>query len=196
MRISASLAMLILSLTMGCATVIDSTISEPILDNRGSRTAGQFIDDETAEVTIAVNLKKASQELKVSNINVKVYNGVALIAGQVPSENARVIAGKVATQHRGIVRVINQLEIAGKATIISEINDLTISTQVKALILRDLGRDVYRRTLTTTENSIVYIMGFVSKTEAAAVENIVSSVRGVKRIIRVFEYIDKGTLTH
>ena len=190
MRISASLAMLVLSLTMGCATVIDSTISEPILDNRGSRTAGQFIDDETAEVTIGVNLKKASQELKVSNINVKVYNGVALIAGQVPSEDARQIAGKVATQHRGIVRVINQLEIAGKATIISEINDLTISTQVKALILRDLGRDVYRRTLTTTENSIVYIMGFVSKTEAAAVENIVSSVRGVKRIIRVFEYID------
>ena len=107
-----------------------------------------------------------------------------------PSENARQIAGKVATQHRGIVRVINQLEIAGKATIISEINDLTISTQVKALILRDLGRDVYKRTLTTTENSIVYVMGFVSKTEAAAVENIVSSVRGVKRIVRVFEYID------
>ena len=110
--------------------------------------------------------------------------------GRVPSENARQIAGKVATQHRGIVRVINQLEIAGKATIISEINDLTISTQIKALILRDLGRDVYRRTLTTTENSIVYVMGFVSKTEAAAVENIVSSVRGVKRIVRVFEYID------
>ena len=33
MRISASLAMLVLSLMMGCATVIDSTISEPILDN-------------------------------------------------------------------------------------------------------------------------------------------------------------------
>ena len=190
MRITASLATLVLGLTMGCASVIDSTISEPILDNRGSRTAGQFIDDETAEVTIGVNLKKASQELKVSNINVKVYNGVALLAGQVPSENARQIAGKVATQHRGIVRVINQLEIAGKATIISEINDLTISTQIKALILRDLGRDVYKRTLTTTENSIVYVMGFVSKTEAAAVENIVSSVRGVKRIVRVFEYID------
>ncbi len=190
MRITASLAALLMSLMVGCATVIDSTTSEPILDNRGSRTTGQFIDDETAEVTIAVNLKKASQELKVSNINVKVYNGVALIAGQVPSENARQIAGEVTTQHRGIVRVINQLEIAGKATIISEINDLTISTQVKALILKNLGRDVYQRTLTTTENSIVYIMGFVSQTEAAAVENVVSSVRGVKRIIRVFEYID------
>ncbi|MBU29585.1 MAG: phospholipid-binding protein [Gammaproteobacteria bacterium] len=190
MRISASLVILLMGLIMGCATVIDSTMSEPILDNRGSRTAGQFIDDETAEVTIAVNLKKASQELKLSNINVKVYNGVALVAGQVPSENARQIAEKVATQHRGIVRVINQLEIAGKATVISEINDLTISTQVKALILRDLGRDVYQRTLTTTENSIVYIMGFVSKTEATAVENLVSTVRGVKRIVRVFEYID------
>jgi osmotically-inducible protein OsmY len=190
MRFSLLLTTLILGLLTGCATVIDQTTSEPISDNRGSRTAGQFIDDETSEIAIAVNLKKASPELKVSNINVKVYNGVVLIAGQVPSEDARQIAEKVATQHRGVVRVINQLEIAGKATIISEINDLTISTQVKALVLKDLGRDVYQRTLITTENSIVYVMGFVSKTEATALENVVSSVRGVKRIVRVFEYID------
>ena len=121
MRFSLLLATLMLGLLTGCSTVIDSTTSEPISDNRGSRTAGQFIDDETAEIAIAVNLKKASPELKVSNINVKVYNGVVLVAGQVPSEDARQIAEKVATQHRGVVRVINQLEIAGKATIISEI---------------------------------------------------------------------------
>jgi osmotically-inducible protein OsmY len=190
MRFSLLLATLMLGLLTGCATVIDQTTSEPISDNRGSRTAGQFIDDETAEIAIAVNLKKASPELKVSNINVKVYNGVVLVAGQVPSEDARQIAEKVTAQHRGVVRVINQLEIAGKATIISEINDLTISTQVKALVLKDLGRNVYQRTLITTENSIVYVMGFVSKTEATALENVVSSVRGVKRIVRVFEYID------
>jgi osmotically-inducible protein OsmY len=190
MRFSLLLTTLILGLLTGCATVIDQTTSEPISDNRGSRTAGQFIDDETAEIAIAVNLKKASPELKVSNINVKVYNGVVLVAGQVPSEDARQIAEKVTAQHRGVVRVINQLEIAGKATIISEINDLTISTQVKALVLKDLGRNVYQRTLITTENSVVYVMGFVSKTEAAALENVVSSVRGVKRIVRVFEYID------
>jgi osmotically-inducible protein OsmY len=190
MRFPLILAMLVLGLLTGCATVIDSTTSEPISDSRGTRTTGQFIDDESAEITIAVNLKKASPELKVSNINVKVYNGVVLIAGQVSSEDARQIAEKVATQHRGVVRVINQLEIAGQATIISEINDLTISTQVKAIVLKDLGRNVYQRTVITTENSVVYIMGFVSKTEAAALENVVSSVRGVKRIVRVFEYID------
>jgi osmotically-inducible protein OsmY len=190
MRLPLILAILTLGLLTGCASVIDSTTEEPISDSRGSRTAGQFIDDETAEVTIAVNLKKASPELKVSNINVKVYNGVVLIAGQVPSEDARQIAEKVTSQHRGVVRVINQLEIAGKATIISEINDLTISTQVKALVLKDLGRNVYQRTLITTENSVVYVMGFVSRTEATALENVVSSVRGVKRIVRVFEYID------
>jgi osmotically-inducible protein OsmY len=49
---------------------------------------------------------------------------------------------------------------------------------------------VYQRTLITTENSVVYVMGFVSRTEATALENVVSSVRGVKRIVRVFEYID------
>ena len=190
MRFPLILVALMLGLLTACATVIDSTISDPISDNRGSRTAGQFLDDQTTEIAIAVNLKKASTELKISNINVKAYNGVILIAGQVPSEDARQIAEKVATQHRGVVRVINQLEIAGKTTIISEINDLTISTQVKAFILRDLGRDIYQRTLITTENSVVYVMGFVSKTEAAALENVVSSVRGVKRIVRIFEYID------
>lgn len=191
MRMTQTLIALLGGLILsGCATVIDSTRSEPISDNRGSRTAGQFIDDETAEVTIAVNLKKASPELKASNLSIKVYNGVVLISGQVPSEEARKTAEQVATQHRGVKRVVNQLEIAGKATVISDINDLTITTQIKALVLRDLGREVYQRTLITTENSVVYVMGFVTKTEAAALENVVSTVRGVKRIVRVFEYID------
>ena len=86
--------------------------------------------------------------------------------------------------------MINQLEIAGKTTIISEINDLTISTQVKAFILRDLGRDIYQRTLITTENSVVYVMGFVSKTEAAALENVVSSVRALNGS---YEYLNIST---
>lgn len=184
------ISILVGALLAACATVIDTTTTEPIADTRGSRTAGKYLDDKTAEVAIAVNIKKAAAELKVSNINVKVYNGVVLIAGQVPSENARQTAETVATQHRGIQRVINQLEIAGKATVISEINDLTISTQIKALVLKELGRQVYQRTLITTENSVVYVMGFVTKTEGAALENVVSRVRGVKRIVRVFEYID------
>ena len=105
MRFPLILAALMLGLLTGCATVIDSTISDPISDNRGSRTAGQFLDDQTTEIAIAVNLKKASPELKISNINVKAYNGVILIAGQVPSEDSRQVAEKVATQHRGVVRV-------------------------------------------------------------------------------------------
>lgn len=190
MRTSACIALLSALWIGGCATVIDSTTSEPIVDNRGNRTAGQVVDDETAEVTIAVNLKKTSPELKASNLNIKVYNGVVLMAGQVPSEEARKTAEEVASQHRGVKRVINQLEIAGKATIISEINDLTISTQIKASVLSQLGRDVYGRTLITTENSVVYMLGFVTRTEAEALENVISGVRGVKRIVRAFEFID------
>ena len=42
MRITASLATLVLGLTMGCASVIDSTISEPILDNRVAGRLGNL----------------------------------------------------------------------------------------------------------------------------------------------------------
>ena len=58
MRFPLILAALMLGLLTGCATVIDSTISDPISDNRGSRTAGQFLDDQTTEIAIAVNLKR------------------------------------------------------------------------------------------------------------------------------------------
>ena len=179
-QLLASLLTVAHLLNLGRAVVTNAQIGQNTL----------VAEDLFAEVEAQILLNQHVLELKVSNINVKVYNGVVLIAGQVPSEDARETAGKVATQHRGVARVINQLEIAGKATIISEINDLTISTQVKALVLKDLGRNVYQRTLITTENSIVYVMGFATKTEAAALENVVSSVRGVKRIVRVFEYID------
>ena len=58
MRFPLILVALMLGLLTGCATVIDSTISDPISDNRGSRTAGQFLDDQTTEIAIAVNLKR------------------------------------------------------------------------------------------------------------------------------------------
>ena len=50
MRFPLILAALMLGLLTGCATVIDSTIPDPISDNRGSRTAGQFLDDQTTEI--------------------------------------------------------------------------------------------------------------------------------------------------
>ena len=64
MRFPLILAILMLGLLTGCATVIDSTISDPISDNRGSRTAGQFLDDQTTEIAIAVNLKRRLLSLK------------------------------------------------------------------------------------------------------------------------------------
>ena len=52
MRLPSILAIFTLGLLTGCATVIDSTTAEPISDSRGSRTPGQFIDDETVEVRL------------------------------------------------------------------------------------------------------------------------------------------------
>jgi osmotically-inducible protein OsmY len=41
-----------------------------------------------------------------------------------------------------------------------------------------------------TENSVVYLMGLVTREEADAASDIASTTLGVQKVVRVFEYID------
>ena len=41
-----------------------------------------------------------------------------------------------------------------------------------------------------TENGIVYMLGLVTKQEAARATNLVQGVSGVQKIVKLFEYID------
>ena len=46
------------------------------------------------------------------------------------------------------------------------------------------------RTMFTTQAGAVYLMGLVSREEAARVVEIARGVPGVVRVVKVFEYID------
>ena len=41
-----------------------------------------------------------------------------------------------------------------------------------------------------TENGIVYMLGLVTKQEAARATSLVQGVSGVQKIVKLFEYID------
>ncbi|MNY68144.1 outer membrane lipoprotein [compost metagenome] len=41
-----------------------------------------------------------------------------------------------------------------------------------------------------TENGIVYLLGLLTKQEAAQATNLVQGVSGVQKIVKLFEYID------
>lgn len=175
----------------GCATVVSATTGgEPIEENRGRRTLGAVFDDGGIETTIKVNLDAADTGLKNAHISVVSFNGVVLLVGQVPSQDLKNLATRVATQASSRIKTVhNELEVAGVTTFLSRSNDAWLSTKLKTLMLAD-PTVAGLRTKIVTENGVVYLMGLVTQQEANQAVELVSNTSGVTKVVRAFEYIN------
>lgn len=175
----------------GCATVVSTaTRDEGIQENRGRRTLGAVVDDGSIETTIKVNLRAADENLKNSHIQVVSFNGVVLLVGQVPSQELKNLATRVATSSSSRVKTVhNELEVAGVTTFLSRSNDAWLSSKLKTLMLADPTVPGLRLKI-VTENGVVYLMGLVSQAEANQAVELVSNTSGVTKVVRAFEYIN------
>lgn len=176
------------TLLSGCATVISAAREEPIRDHQGNRTLGQYIEDEAIETKTLVNISKGSQALAQSHINVVSFNGQVLLIGQVPNEQVRQEAEGIARRVQHVRKVHNELEIAGPTSTIVRSNDVYLTSRIKLQLLAD-QRIAGVRIKVVTENGVVYLMGLVTPAEADQAVEITRSITGVRKIVKVFEYI-------
>lgn len=172
----------------GCSSIISATREEPIQEDQGSRTLGRYLEDESIETKILVNISKGSEALARSHINVVSYNAQVLLIGQVPDEQVKQEAENVARQIRHVRKVHNELEIAGPTSGIVRSNDAYLTSRVKVQMLAD-NRIAGGRIKVVTENGVVYLMGLVNQSEADLAVEITRSVTGVRKIVKVFEYV-------
>jgi osmotically-inducible protein OsmY len=167
-------------LTTACASVI-STLNgnDSIQEDQGSRTAGSVLDDGAIETMIAVNLNAADDELRASNIDVISFNQTVLLVGQVPTQELKNLATRVATTSNSRVKTVyNELEVAGDTSFLSRTNDAWLSTKIKSMML--VNDDVEGlRTKVVTENGVVYLMGLLTRAEADQAVDLVSKNSGV-----------------
>jgi osmotically-inducible protein OsmY len=180
-----------LFLLNGCAAAI-STVKpgETIQEDRGTRSFGTMIDDSSIETAVTVNLN-ANPELKKAHISVVSFNGTVLLVGQVPTQELKNEATRIATSASAsrIKTVHNELEVSGATTFLSRSNDAWLSTKLKTLMLAD-PTVAGLRTKVVTENGVVYLMGLVTQAEADQTVDLVSNSSGVTKVVRAFEYID------
>jgi osmotically-inducible protein OsmY len=174
-----------------CASVISATTgNEGIEENRGSRSMGAVVDDNSIETVIKVNLNAADEQLKKAHINVVSFNGTVLLVGQVPSQDIKNLATRVArTSSSRVKEVYNELEVAGATTFLSSSNDAWLTAKIKTLMLAD-AEVSGMRTKVVTENGVVYLMGLLTQEEANTAVNLVSNTKGVTKVVRSFEYIN------
>ncbi|MFQ5487457.1 MAG: BON domain-containing protein, partial [Gammaproteobacteria bacterium] len=67
--------------------------------------------------------------------------------------------------------------------------DTWITTKIKSTLLSSKGvRAIHVKVV--TENGVAYLMGLLKHQEADKVARLVQQVEGVKRVVKVFEYLD------
>ncbi|EJZ59947.1 BON domain-containing protein [Pseudomonas sp. TH49] len=174
----------------GCTSVVSASREAPIDDDRGTRTIGSKIDDSLIETKVGVNVAKADPGLdKDSHIVVTSFNGVVLLAGQTPREDLKAKAEQAAANVQRVKTVHNELQVIAPSSFLARQNDAWLTTKIKTQMLTDASIPGSRIKV-VTENGIVYLLGLLTKQEAQQATNLVQSVSGVQKIVKLFEYID------
>ena len=174
----------------GCVTMLDATSDGPIEPDPGKRTFGAYLDDQRLEAMIQVNLRKADPGLADAHVNVKSFNGVVLLTGEVSSNDLRQAAGETVRSISKVRQVHNELLVQSNATFFSRTNDNWIATKLRSKILvnHDIQSD---RVKTVVENRVVFLMGLLTREEANLVSSIAAGISGVEKVVRVIEYIER-----
>ena len=98
-------------------------------------------------------------------------------------------ATKVMRDIKGVRRIYNELEIGPPTAAVTRTNDAWLTTKIKAALISD--SDVSgTRVKVVTENGVVYLMGLVTRKEAEQITDVASTTSGVKRVVRLFEFLD------
>ncbi len=154
------------------------------------RSAGQVMDDKIITTSVKNELRKSLAD--DSRIKVDSYNGVVLLAGEVKTDSDRIKAEDSAAIKDGVINVVNELKLVSDISKFGRrTKDSYIGSKAKASLLKiDLPDFNPSRVKITTANREVYLMGIVSRTEAEAVVDRIRHLRGVERVVKIFEYTD------
>ncbi|RMG35351.1 MAG: BON domain-containing protein [Gammaproteobacteria bacterium] len=181
---------LLAALLGGCAAVVVGGTATVAGVAHDRRTVGTVIEDK--EILIkAMRLRAQDEELKrLTNIDITVYNLQVLLTGQ--AANPAVVerfAQQVARIPR-VRRVYNEVTIGAESTWSDAAADAYLTSRVK-LALFDVGIEGFDplRVKVVSSGGTVYLMGLLTPTEADAVTGKVRYISGVKKVVKLFEYV-------
>ena len=146
------------------------------------RTFVGSIKDVNAGRVIEARMTRA-YDFKLKGVDVEVAEGIVLLSGNVPTQQDKIEAARIAWSARGIEQVGNEILIKGKQSFIRNTKDGLLEKTVRTRLTAD--RLVKARNFNIeTHEGIVYVMG-VARTQAELkrAAQIAATTRGAKQVI-------------
>jgi len=175
-------------LLSGCVTALVAGVAIATVDIlHDRRTVGEYIDDSAIEVTARNILVSKPVFRKTAHVKPTSWNGILLVTGEIDSEEVKPQLISKFSNIQGVRQVVDETSITGKTRLLARSNDAWITSKVKSRLVLKTGLDANRVKVITTRGS-VYLMGIVTREEADKATQYTQTVRGVKRVVKVFEY--------
>jgi osmotically-inducible protein OsmY len=155
------------------------------------RTTGIQLEDETIEqrASSAMSENFGTKE----HISITSYNRQVLITGEVSNDQVRAQAEALIRKVQNVQGVVNELAVSPASSTSDRASDALLVAKVKASMVdtEDVFANVYK---VVGERGTIYLMGRVTQREAQRATEVVRGVSGVKRVVRVFEYLTEDEL--
>jgi len=155
------------------------------------RTSGAQIDDEAIEIRGASAMRENFGSN--SRINITGYNRQVLLTGEVANDQQRLQAEQLVGKLPNVRSIVNELAVGPASSLSERSSDALITARFKAAMVdsEDVFANVYK---VVTERGTVYLMGRVTQREAQRATEVARGVSGVKRVVRVFEFLTEEEL--
>jgi len=156
------------------------------------RTPGAVIEDRGIETKAAFRIREALGD--AVHVNVSSYNRLALITGEVPDEKRKAQIEKIILGVENVQRTVNEVAIMENASTTARLQDGMLTSRIRAALIdeKDLIANAFK---VTTERGVVYIQGRATAREIALMTEIVSSLSGVTRLVRMVDVLTEEDLS-
>lgn len=171
----------------GCALLVAAGVGTGVAISQDRRTSGMFVEDESIELKSS---RRISEKFggKV-HVDVTSFNRHVLLTGEAPSEMAKNEIEKIVAALENVRDVTNEITVGEARSLAARSNDALITSKVKARFV-DGGKFHANHVKVVTEDGVVYLLGLVNQEEAQSAVDIARSTSGVRKVVKVFEYLN------
>ena len=172
----------------GCVVAVGAAGAMAAKVANDRRTVGTQLDDQNADAAVSYQWSKSDALKERANLQVDVYNGVALLTGQAPDQGLIDEAVRRTQEVSYIKKIHNQIRIGESIGAGTQANDIWLASKVRTKIVAD-ERVPALQVKVAVQDSEVFLMGRLTNLEATAAVDIARNITGVARVVRAFEIV-------
>ncbi len=175
-----------LLLLQGCVGVLlAGGATGGVMVAKDRRTVTAQVDDKKIELNVRHELTERTDISRTSHISVH-SNKV----GQTPHQKYSDEVKAMAERQDGVRKVYNEIKVEEPIGYDIRTNDSWITSKVRTMLIAERNFDSSHIKV-VTEDSQVYLMGMVTRSEGDLAVEIARNAYGVTKVIRVFEYVSQ-----